>query len=38
MDDVISVTYPQSYIPWMRELAKACSEAWLAIEGGGTSK
>jgi glycyl-tRNA synthetase alpha chain len=35
---VISVTERQSYILRVRELAKACGEAWLATEGGGTSK
>jgi glycyl-tRNA synthetase alpha chain len=34
---VISVTERQSYILRVRELAKACGEAWLATEGGGTS-
>jgi glycyl-tRNA synthetase alpha chain len=33
---VISVTERQSYILRVRELAKACGEAWLATEGGGT--
>ncbi len=32
---VISVTERQSYIFRVRELAKACGEAWLATEGGG---
>jgi glycyl-tRNA synthetase alpha chain len=32
---VISVTERQSYILRVRELAKACGEAWLATEGGG---
>ena len=31
---VISVTERQSYILRVRELAKACGEAWLATEGG----
>ena len=35
---VISVTERQSYILRVRELAKACGEAWLATEGGGKSK
>jgi glycyl-tRNA synthetase alpha chain len=35
---VISVTERQSYILRVRELAKACGEAWLATEGGGTSR
>jgi glycyl-tRNA synthetase alpha chain len=35
---VISVTERQSYILRVRELAKACGEAWLATEGGGASK
>jgi glycyl-tRNA synthetase alpha chain len=35
---VISVTERQSYILRVRDLAKACGEAWLATEGGGTSK
>jgi len=34
---VISVTERQSYILRVRELAKACGQAWLATEGGGTS-
>ena len=34
---VISVTERQSYILRVRELAKACGEAWLATEGGGAS-
>ena len=34
---VISVTERQSYILRVRELAKACGEAWLATEGGGGS-
>jgi len=33
---VISVTERQSYILRVRELAKACGEAWLATKGGGT--
>jgi len=32
---VISVTERQSYILRVRELAKACGEAWMATEGGG---
>jgi glycyl-tRNA synthetase alpha chain len=32
---VISVTERQSYILRVRELAKACGEAWLATEAGG---
>jgi glycyl-tRNA synthetase alpha chain len=32
---VISVTERQSYILRVRELAKACGEAWLLTEGGG---
>jgi len=32
---VISVTERQSYILRIRELAKACGEAWLKTEGGG---
>jgi glycyl-tRNA synthetase alpha chain len=35
---VISVTERQSYILRVRELAKACGEAWLATEGGGKSQ
>jgi glycyl-tRNA synthetase alpha chain len=35
---VISVTERQSYILRVRELAKACGEAWLATVGGGGSK
>jgi glycyl-tRNA synthetase alpha chain len=35
---VISVTERQSYILRIRELAKACGEAWLASEGGGVSR
>ena len=31
---VISVTERQSYILRVRELAKACGEAWLATDGG----
>jgi glycyl-tRNA synthetase alpha chain len=34
---VISVTERQSYILRVRELAKACGEAWLATAGGGTA-
>ena len=34
---VISVTERQSYILRVRELAKACGEAWLRTEGGGNS-
>jgi glycyl-tRNA synthetase alpha chain len=34
---VISVTERQSYILRVRELAKACGEAWLKTEGGGTA-
>ena len=34
---VISVTERQSYILRVRELAKACGEAWLATAGGGAS-
>jgi glycyl-tRNA synthetase alpha chain len=34
---VISVTERQSYILRVRELAKACGEAWLATEGGGVA-
>jgi glycyl-tRNA synthetase alpha chain len=33
---VISVTERQSYILRVRELAKACGEAWLATAAGGT--
>jgi len=29
------VTERQSYIPRVREFAKACGEAWLATEAGG---
>jgi glycyl-tRNA synthetase alpha chain len=32
---VISVTERQSYILRVRDLAKACGEAWLKTEGGG---
>jgi glycyl-tRNA synthetase alpha chain len=32
---VISVTERQSYILRVRELAKACGDAWLRTEGGG---
>ena len=32
---VISVTERQSYILGVRQLAKACGEAWLATEAGG---
>jgi len=32
---VISVTERQSYILRVRELAKACGEAWLHTQGGG---
>jgi glycyl-tRNA synthetase alpha chain len=34
---VISVTERQSYILRVRELAKACGEAWLKTAGGGTN-
>jgi glycyl-tRNA synthetase alpha chain len=34
---VISVTERQSYILRVRELAKACGEAWLKTAGGGAS-
>jgi glycyl-tRNA synthetase alpha chain len=34
---VISVTERQSYILRVRELAKACGEAWLLTEGGGAA-
>ena len=34
---VISVTERQSYILRVREMAKACGEAWLATEGGGAA-
>jgi glycyl-tRNA synthetase alpha chain len=33
----ISVTERQSYILRVRDLAKACGEAWLATEGGGVA-
>jgi glycyl-tRNA synthetase alpha chain len=33
----ISVTERQSYILRVRELAKACGEAWLSTEGGGAA-
>jgi glycyl-tRNA synthetase alpha chain len=32
---VISVTERQSYILRVRELARACGQAWLETEGGG---
>jgi len=32
---VISVTERQSYIMRVRELAKACGEAWVHTEAGG---
>ena len=35
---VISVTERQSYILRVRELAKACGEAWLATAGGGRTE
>jgi glycyl-tRNA synthetase alpha chain len=35
---VISVTERQSYILRVRELAKACGEAWLATEAGGATQ
>jgi glycyl-tRNA synthetase alpha chain len=35
---VISVTERQSYILRVRELAKACGEAWLKTEGGGAGQ
>ena len=35
---VISVTERQSYILRVRELAKACGEAWLTTDGGGVSR
>jgi glycyl-tRNA synthetase alpha chain len=35
---VISVTERQSYILRVRELAKACGEAWLATEAGGADR
>lgn len=34
---VISVTERQSYIHRVRELAKACGDAWLKTEGGGAA-
>ena len=34
---VISVTERQSYILRIRELAKACGEAWLQTAGGGAA-
>ena len=34
---VISVTERQSYILRVRELAKACGEAWLKTEAGGVN-
>jgi glycyl-tRNA synthetase alpha chain len=34
---VISVTERQSYIMRVRELAKACGEAWVHTEGGGAT-
>jgi glycyl-tRNA synthetase alpha chain len=34
---VISVTERQSYILRVRELAKACGEAWIATEAGGAA-
>jgi glycyl-tRNA synthetase alpha chain len=34
---VISVTERQSYILRVREIAKACGEAWLATEAGGVA-
>jgi glycyl-tRNA synthetase alpha chain len=34
---VIAVTERQSYILRVRELAKACGEAWLATAGGGAA-
>ena len=34
---VISVTERQSYILRVRDLAKACGEAWLATDGGGAA-
>src|SRR5262249_30735795 len=34
---VISVTERQSYILRVRELAKACGEAWLKTEAGGAA-
>ncbi len=35
---VISVTERQSYILRVRELARACAEAWLKTEGGGAAQ
>ncbi|MBX2806459.1 MAG: glycine--tRNA ligase subunit alpha, partial [Hyphomicrobiales bacterium] len=35
---VISVTERQSYILRVRDLAKACCEAWLKTEGGGAPR
>jgi glycyl-tRNA synthetase alpha chain len=35
---VISVTERQSYILRVRELAKACGEAWLKTAGGGADR
>ncbi len=35
---VISVTERQSYILRVRDLSKACCEAWLATEGGGLAQ
>ena len=35
---VISVTERQRYILRVRELAKACGEAWLATEAGGAGQ
>jgi glycyl-tRNA synthetase alpha chain len=34
---VISVTERQSYILRVRDLARACGEAWLKTAGGGTA-
>jgi glycyl-tRNA synthetase alpha chain len=34
---VISVTERQSYIGRVRDLAKACGEAWMHTDGGGVS-
>jgi glycyl-tRNA synthetase alpha chain len=34
---VISVTERQSYIMRVRELAKACGEAWVHTEAGGAA-
>jgi glycyl-tRNA synthetase alpha chain len=34
---VISVTERQSYILRVRDLARACGEAWLATEAGGVA-